>query len=145
MKLTVKYKFINHVREYWYIGSMFARSEMQKKRMDECTATGRYPFLVSSISFSVVAAICCLAEISSARILDEDSTLMARSSSKMFPWRKKENNNDNIDGRKKDASFRKRKWKKLQREAKNKKKEWEYEWLSYKSCHIKITFILALR
>ena len=38
--LTCKYKLMNQVREYWYMGSMLARSEMQKKRMEEWTATG---------------------------------------------------------------------------------------------------------
>ena len=32
---TCKYKLMNHVSEYWYMGSMFASSEMQKKRMEE--------------------------------------------------------------------------------------------------------------
>lgn len=34
------YKSINQVREYWYIGSMFASSDIQKNKMDPCTATG---------------------------------------------------------------------------------------------------------
>jgi len=33
-------KFTNQVREYWYMGSMLARSVMEKKRMEECTAMG---------------------------------------------------------------------------------------------------------
>jgi hypothetical protein len=40
------YKLMNQTREYWYMGSMLARSEMQKKRMEACVATGRYPFRV---------------------------------------------------------------------------------------------------
>jgi hypothetical protein len=28
------------VREYWYIGSILARSDMEKKRTDEWTAIG---------------------------------------------------------------------------------------------------------
>ena len=50
---------MNQVSEYWYIGSMFAMSEMQKNRMDEWMATGLYPLRVSSISFSVAVAISC--------------------------------------------------------------------------------------
>lgn len=50
---------MNQVSEYWYIGSMLARSEIQKNRMEECVATGLYPFRVSSISFSVAVAISC--------------------------------------------------------------------------------------
>ena len=38
--ITCKYRLMNQVREYWYMGSMLARSEMQKKRMEEWTATG---------------------------------------------------------------------------------------------------------
>lgn len=33
--LTIRYRLMNHVNEYWYIGSMFARSDMQKKRIAE--------------------------------------------------------------------------------------------------------------
>lgn len=39
-KLTCKYRLINQVSEYWYIGSMLARSEIQKNRMEEWIATG---------------------------------------------------------------------------------------------------------
>jgi len=76
---------MNQIREYWYIGSMLARSEIQKNKMEECTATGLYPFLVSSIMISVDAAISCLAEISSDKTFEEDKTLMAVSSSRMLP------------------------------------------------------------
>ena len=31
---------MNQVSEYWYIGSMLARSEMQKNSIEECMATG---------------------------------------------------------------------------------------------------------
>ena len=34
------YISMNHGKENWYIGSMFASSLVQKKRMDEWTATG---------------------------------------------------------------------------------------------------------
>ena len=33
-------KFTNHVSEYWYIGSILAKSVMVKNRMVECTAIG---------------------------------------------------------------------------------------------------------
>ena len=82
---TCRYKLMNQISEYWYIGSMFASPEMQKKRIDECIATGLYRSLVLSISCSVAAAISCLAEISSERTLDDDKTLMAVSSSRIFP------------------------------------------------------------
>lgn len=31
-------RLMNHVREYWYIGSMLAKSAMEKKRIVLCTA-----------------------------------------------------------------------------------------------------------
>lgn len=34
-------RLTNHTREYWYIGSMFGRSVVEKKRTDPCSATGR--------------------------------------------------------------------------------------------------------
>jgi len=80
---------MNQIREYWYMGSMLASPEMQKKRIDECVATGLYRSLVVSISRSVAAAISCFAEISSERTFDEDRTFMAVSSSKIFPCRKR--------------------------------------------------------
>ena len=77
---------MNQTREYWYIGSMLAKSEIQKNRIEACVATGRYPFLVWSISNSVAAATSCLAEISAASFLEDDRTLIAVSSSRIFPW-----------------------------------------------------------
>ena len=49
-------RLINHGSEYWYIGSMLARSAMEKNRTEECCAIGLYPILVSSIFFSVTSA-----------------------------------------------------------------------------------------
>ena len=37
---TWMYRLMNQVSEYWYIGSMLAKSEIQKNSMEECTATG---------------------------------------------------------------------------------------------------------
>ena len=37
--LTCKYRLINHINEYWYMGSMLAKSEMVKNSMEECLAT----------------------------------------------------------------------------------------------------------
>lgn len=34
-------RLINQVSEYWYMGSMLARSAMEKNRMEEWTAMGR--------------------------------------------------------------------------------------------------------
>ena len=33
-------RLTNQVREYWYIGSMFGRSVIEKNKMDEWTAIG---------------------------------------------------------------------------------------------------------
>ena len=52
---------MNHSSEYWYIGSMLARSVVQKKSICVLTATGMYLLLVASMSFSVCSAICTLA------------------------------------------------------------------------------------
>ena len=46
---------------------------------------------------SVFDAISCLAEISSDRTLEEDSTLMAVSSSRMLPCKYEHNVHDNIE------------------------------------------------
>ena len=34
------YRLTNHVREYWYIGSILGKSAIEKKRIDECLAMG---------------------------------------------------------------------------------------------------------
>ena len=47
---------MNHSREYWYIGSILAKSVTQKKRICVLTATGIYLLLVMSISCSVCSA-----------------------------------------------------------------------------------------
>lgn len=48
---------MNHGSEYWYMGSMLAKSAMEKNNTEECCAIGLYPSLVSSIFFSVTSAI----------------------------------------------------------------------------------------
>jgi hypothetical protein len=45
--------------EYWYIGSIAARSEMQKNSTEACRATGVYPARALSISRSVFSASAC--------------------------------------------------------------------------------------
>ena len=52
---------MNHSREYWYMGSMLARSVVQKKRICVRTATGMYRLRVASMSFSVCSADATLA------------------------------------------------------------------------------------
>ena len=37
---TCKKRLINQVREYWYMGSILAKSDIQKKRIEEWMATG---------------------------------------------------------------------------------------------------------
>ncbi len=56
---------MNQTSEYWYIGSMFASSDMQKKRTEACELTDLYRFRVLSISVCVSSAARCFAEISS--------------------------------------------------------------------------------
>ena len=65
---------MNQLSAYWYMGSMLARSDKQKNRMEEYSATGLYPNRVVSISCSVALAIACFSVISSDSILEEDNT-----------------------------------------------------------------------
>lgn len=51
---------INHSNEYWYIGSIIAKSATQKNNICVFLDTGIYKDLVSSISASVVSAIATL-------------------------------------------------------------------------------------
>ena len=44
----------NHCNEYWYIGSINAKSKIQKNMIDALYATGLYPYRASSICFSVI-------------------------------------------------------------------------------------------
>ena len=52
---------MNHSSEYWYMGSMLARSATQKNRICVLMATGMYRLRVSSMSFSVCSAMITLA------------------------------------------------------------------------------------
>ena len=45
---------MNHVSEYWYMFSTFARSVMQKNSTLPCSLTGLYRLRVSSISMCLV-------------------------------------------------------------------------------------------
>ena len=38
--MLIMKRLMNQLREYWYIGSMLAKSAIEKKRMVECTAIG---------------------------------------------------------------------------------------------------------
>ena len=96
-------RLMNHGSEYWYIGSMLPRSAMEKNSTEECCAIGLYPILVSSIFFSVTSAtsynvynititigivlgsFTCFSWISLAKTFEDDSTSIARSSSKILP------------------------------------------------------------
>jgi hypothetical protein len=42
LRMEARKRVTNQDMEYWYMGSMEPKLEMQKKRMDECTATGVY-------------------------------------------------------------------------------------------------------
>mmetsp|Transcript_83743 Transcript_83743/g.245559 ORF Transcript_83743/g.245559 Transcript_83743/m.245559 type:complete len:205 (-) Transcript_83743:319-933(-) len=71
--------------EYWYIGSMFARSAMQKKRIAVLKATGTYCRRASSIFCSVDSATFCFSAISFESCLEAERTWTAASSSRMLP------------------------------------------------------------
>lgn len=94
---------MNHTSEYWYIGSIFAKSAekkpysnllsgkpreiipIEKKSIVLCTAMGVYSSLVLSISTSVTSAIACFAAISFDSTFDELKICTAVSSSRMLP------------------------------------------------------------
>ena len=50
-------RLINQFSEYWYIGSIFARSAIVKNNTVECMAMGLYPRRAASIFFSVSSAM----------------------------------------------------------------------------------------
>ena len=50
-------RLTNHDREYWYIGSMLARSAMEKNSTEEWIAMGWYPSRALSIFSSVASAM----------------------------------------------------------------------------------------
>lgn len=41
--MALIYKLMNQGKEYWYIGSMFAKSATVKNKIEECVAMGLYP------------------------------------------------------------------------------------------------------
>ena len=78
-------KPMNQLSEYWYMGSMLARSRMVKKSTALYAPQGLYPSRASSISTCVSSATFCFSEISSETIFASESTSMAFASSRMFP------------------------------------------------------------
>lgn len=78
-------KFINHVREYWYIGSIFDNVSIVKNNFIECVATMRYFCLILSIDRSVISDSACFIFISFANIFEELNIFTAPSSSRIFP------------------------------------------------------------
>jgi hypothetical protein len=76
---------MNQLREYWYMGSMFARSRMVKKRTELNAPHGVYPSRAASISTCVASAIFCFSPISSETIFASDSTPTALASARMSP------------------------------------------------------------
>ena len=47
---------MNHDNEYWYIGSILLKLDIQKNNIDEWTETGWYPLRTVSISSLVSSA-----------------------------------------------------------------------------------------
>ena len=56
LSIELMNKLINQDNEYWYIGSMFAKSAMVKNKFVEWMAIGLYPKRARSIFFSVSSA-----------------------------------------------------------------------------------------
>ena len=67
------------------MGSILARSETQKKRICDLTATGMYSARVVSISFSVVSAAATFSLISPDFTLDASRTAISSRSSTGLP------------------------------------------------------------
>eukprot|EP00967_Tisochrysis_lutea_P005322 scaffold6363_cov25-Tisochrysis_lutea.AAC.8 len=76
---------IYHEREYWYIGSTLAMSEMAKKRSEARAAAGTYPARVASSRSDAASAIFCLRAMSSDIFLEDERISMAVWSSRMLP------------------------------------------------------------
>ena len=55
--MDIMQRLTNHVSEYWYIGSMLGKSAIEKNKIEECLAIGRYPIRLVSIFCSVSSAI----------------------------------------------------------------------------------------
>lgn len=76
-------RLANHWSEYWYIGSMVARSIMAKNRTEALKETGLKSSLVLSISFSVISDSFILTLISSLVLLESSRMLINSSSSRI--------------------------------------------------------------
>ena len=74
-----------HASEYWYIGSMFAMSEMQKNRIDARYADDLYPSRTLSRRSVVASATTCFSAISSETFFASDKMSTAFWSSRMLP------------------------------------------------------------
>lgn len=73
-------RFMNHCKEYWYMGSMPDKSTMQKKSYEALNATGLYPSLALSICSSVILESWTLWLISMANFFEFYNWLMRVSS-----------------------------------------------------------------
>jgi hypothetical protein len=63
-------RFMNHYKEYWYMGSIPERSTIQKNSWEALKATGLYPSLALSICSSVILESCTLWLISAANFFE---------------------------------------------------------------------------
>mmetsp|Transcript_6920 Transcript_6920/g.18891 ORF Transcript_6920/g.18891 Transcript_6920/m.18891 type:complete len:265 (+) Transcript_6920:2119-2913(+) len=76
---------MNQDSEYWYIGSMLARSRMVKNNTELYAPHGLYPSRAASISIWVASATTCFSVISSETILASLRVSIPAVSSRMFP------------------------------------------------------------
>jgi len=81
----LQYRFTNHDREYWYIGSIPARSAIQKNKIAEYSAIEVYSKRFSLIFLDVSSAPACFNVISLAKVFEELRAFTAVSSSSKFP------------------------------------------------------------
>mmetsp|Transcript_13473 Transcript_13473/g.52947 ORF Transcript_13473/g.52947 Transcript_13473/m.52947 type:complete len:250 (-) Transcript_13473:348-1097(-) len=76
---------MNQDSEYWYMGSMFAKSRMVKNSTELYAPQGLYPSRAASISTCVASATICFSVISSDTIFASLRVSMPAVSSRMLP------------------------------------------------------------
>ena len=84
-RIPTRYKFENHPKEYWYIGSILHMSATAKYRVDDLFAIGMYPELATSISLDALSASATFSPISVEVFLESASVLINVSSSRISP------------------------------------------------------------
>ena len=82
--IAVLNNLLTYLSEYWYIGSIPARSAITKYKIDPQIATLLYWFLVSLISYSTSLLWSILTLISADVFFESSKTIIKSSSSKIY-------------------------------------------------------------